>query len=442
MSTTFFARCERSPVIAWCALAVVGCVALGSLLPLNFDRGPAGWDARFGFSQLVWGESPVSDIAANVCVYLPVGAMLVLLAARGGRATVRCLMLAGVAGLLMSGALEWSQTMLPSRVASWTDVCMNVVGTMAGAMIAAAGPLTVVRDRLLRGVRAWPVSTAATLLTLGLIVYHLLPFDVVTSSAALWDSLRASRIGFSFLDRGVDDWVAWGGYAGQFALLGFLFARGCSERGGTFGESAGAAVMHIAVVALVLEVVQVFVVSHAFDVMDGAAGVVGGALGVVAATLLAMRARVPSLRAVLGIVLAGEAAYLLMVSAAPFDLSWGHMDMARLNGLPFWSYFVRPFGAAAGTLLQTAVTYGVLATVLWVLLAGTPRSVRVIGVVLGALAVASGCEMLQMLTASRHPDVTDPLVAGCVALAVGMLEPVAWPTPAARAVAVRQTERR
>ena len=219
MSGIAVIRKGLSPLIAWCALTVVGAVALGSLLPLNFDHSLANG----GFSEFVWGESPISDIVTNVCVYLPVGGMLFLCLARNGRRTILAVPAACAFGLMMSVGLEWLQTMVPLRVASWTDVCMNAAGTLVGAIVVAvAVRLGKLRSWILWGVRARPLSAAATAVTLGLMAYHLLPFDVVTSSAALWGSLSGSRLGFSFYGQGADAWLAWAGYAGQFALIGFL----------------------------------------------------------------------------------------------------------------------------------------------------------------------------------------------------------------------------
>ncbi len=424
MSGIAVKRKVRSPLIAWCTLVVVGSVAFGTLLPLNFDHGLG----EGGFSEFVWGGSPVSDIVTNVCVYLPVGGMLFLYIAHNRRRTILAVLAAGALGLMMSVGLEWLQTMLPMRVASWTDVCMNVGGTLGGGIAAMiALRLGKLRSWILWGLRARPLSAAATAVTLGLIAYHLLPFDVVTSSAALFGSLRESRLGFSLHGQGASSWLAWAGYAGQFALVGFLSVHAFMERGRSLRRSVAESIQHVAVVALVLEVVQIFVVSHTFDVMDGVAGVVGGGTGVAIARCLVGWRRVPSLRSALTIVLACEVSYLLLVSATPFDLSWAHVELSRLNALPFLTYFMRPFGAAAGALSQTVLTYGVLAMAAWFVLGDAPRSIRVFGVVACTVGVASGCEVLQMLTGGRHPDVTDPLIAMGLAIAVSMIEPARVP---------------
>ncbi|MEE9295011.1 MAG: VanZ family protein [Phycisphaerae bacterium] len=424
---------DSPPVLVWCMVVVVGCVATGTLLPFSFERGPAGADQLFGLSQLGWHRSSLSDVLTNVCVYLPVGGLFALLfRARGMNPAARSdfarvLFACGLA-VLMSVGLEWMQTMMPFRVASWVDVCMNGLGALAGATLATsarfADPMC---RRLLRALRLQPFSTAAGVVTVGLVLYHLMPFDFVTSSASLWQSLRQSRALPLQRAMGPETWVACAGYAGQFAVLGFLGVLGYCRRGWSLGDSVKRTLTHVSVLALLIEVLQVLVVSHAFDVVDGMAGAAGGLVGTaVAAWLVAARIQ-PSWRGVLGVVLAGQVAYLWVLSAAPFDLAWGHVDPSRTISLPFWGHFMRPFGVAMAELLETAVTFALLGAVVWTLLVGWPRRLRMVGVLLVVVGVSSACEVLQMLTASRYADVTDPLVAVCVAVAVVLLAPpVEW----------------
>ncbi len=410
---------------AWCALVWCGCVVMGTLVPFSFDCAMGGSGELFGLGRLGWHHSSVSDVVANVLVYVPVGAGISLfLSGRVGSLLLR--LLAGLGGgLLLSVGLEWLQTMMSFRVASWVDVCMNGVGALAGAglVIGVRGVLVWTWRWLVSEVHTRPLPCCVTALTLGVLAYNLVPFDVVVSTEGLWDSLRASRIQPSLYEVGIEDWTDWAGYAGQLGLIGFLSVLGLRSGGNTLRRSVWRGLGHVAVLALLIEVLQLFVQSHAFDVMDGLAGLCGGAAGAAAAGLVLGCGAAPSLRGVVVTVLIGQVLYLFAANAAPFDLSWGHVDVSRVTALPFWGYFMRPFGAAMGVLLEKTVTFGVLAGSLWLLLGGTGRLVRSACVVSGVVLVASGCEFLELLTSSRHADVTDPMIALGVAVAVVLVEP-------------------
>ena len=283
------------------------------------------------------------------------------------------------------------------------------------------------------------------MLTAGLVVYHLLPFDFVTSSTALWASLRESRT--LPLQRTIDPetWVGCAGYAGQFAILGCLCVLGCTGRGRRLGSSVGRAFVHVGVVALIIEALQLFVVSHTFDVLDLSAGALGGLFGATAAGFVTVGRVAPSWRGVLGVLLAGQVAYLWIQSAAPFDLSWDHIDPSRIISLPFWGYFLRPFGNAVAAILETAITFAVLSGIVWFVLTGLSVRVRAAAVLITAVGVSSVCEGLQMLTASHYADVTNPLVAFLAAVAIVILvvaPPFEWDAKTAELVPVQVQQSR
>jgi len=111
------------------------------------------------------------DVAANVIGYLPFGMLVVFAlypAMRGLAATI----VAIFAGMLLSGALEAIQTLLPNRVSSNLDFLTNLAGTVIGAFLGAL--LThafLEQSRLLQLRREWFVADAGR----GLIVAGLWP---------------------------------------------------------------------------------------------------------------------------------------------------------------------------------------------------------------------------------------------------------------------------
>ncbi len=122
---------------AWpLALIYSALIVFASLFP--FD----GWRAQ-GIDPLVFLLAPLPppywtgfDIATNVVGYAPLGFLLVLALLRSG--WPRCaVLLATLAGGLLSLAMEFLQIYLPRRVPSNLDLLLNAGGALLGALTAA-----------------------------------------------------------------------------------------------------------------------------------------------------------------------------------------------------------------------------------------------------------------------------------------------------------------
>ena len=113
--------------------------------------------------------------------------------------------------------------------------------------------------------------------------------------------------------------------------------------------------------------------------------------------------------------------------------------------LPFWGYFIRPFGNAVAAILQTAVTFAVLSGIVWFVLIGLSVRMRAAAVLMTAVGVSAVCEGLQMLTANHYADVTNPLVAFLAAVAIVILvvaPPFEWDVKTAELVPVQVQQSR
>lgn len=203
-------------------LAVVGFLIIyGSLYPFHF----AGIDADGPLDvlrKLPWARTTRSDIAANIVLYLPLGACLGwLLAGRRGAAFALVASLA--AGALLSSTIEILQLFETRRVASLQDIAYNTLGTFLGAAFAlvlrASGQR--LRTPSLALVLSEPVAAALIVLW---ICARLAPFDFAADPVEWRDSLRP-------LLRG--DWQAlWP--AARFAVLwlvAFEACRALAQRG-------------------------------------------------------------------------------------------------------------------------------------------------------------------------------------------------------------------
>ena len=122
---------------AWpLALSYAALIIFASLFP--FD----GWRAQ-GIDPLVFLLARVPppywtgfDVATNVIGYAPLGFLLVLGMLRTGW-TRGPVVLATLAGALLSLGMEFLQIYLPRRVPSNLDLLLNIGGTLAGALAAA-----------------------------------------------------------------------------------------------------------------------------------------------------------------------------------------------------------------------------------------------------------------------------------------------------------------
>lgn len=429
MTPSYIHRGAFSPLLAWCTLAVCGCVTSGTLLPFHFDTPVAGASEWFGLARVGWPVSTVDDLVTNVAIYIPIGLLLSLLLGRHVRSNLRRVLLVTAAGLSMSLGLEWMQTMMSSRYASWMDVGMNGLGTTLGAMAAVlVGAFRGIRDRLESHARLRPWSTATAALAVGLMAYHMVPFDFVGNSSAMRRSLAQTSLwpltGTATVDfSSVGEWIRISGYASPFGLLAFIGVLGRRERGMTGAASRRAMLTGIAVIPLALEVSQIFVASHAFDLMDWLAGATGGAIGAIVACRWCAGGRSVSARAVFAGAVFLQVPYLLVNSATALDLSLSDALQSRLVWMPFAGHFARPFGAAMADIIATAVTFVIFAGLVRGLWGGGDRIRRAVFIVLPVVTVASICELMQMFASSHTPDVTTPLIAVMAAVVVVLWEP-------------------
>lgn len=78
-----------------------------------------------------------SDIAANLLSYLPFG-LLLGLALRARFSAKWSALFAMLCGAVLSGAMEYAQMYLPSRISSNIDLLTNSIGALTGALLAVA----------------------------------------------------------------------------------------------------------------------------------------------------------------------------------------------------------------------------------------------------------------------------------------------------------------
>jgi VanZ family protein len=184
------------------ALLFVAFIIYGSLFPFTDWRTP---DTELFTFLFAWPHAiERADIVQNVLAYAPLGLFIVLWRKRV-RSLVPPVVVALVCGGVLSLLMESLQQYEPSRTSSLADLAMNLLGTLAGALLGAALDPGAPSMRRLHGVRdSWIV--AGTLPNLGLAAIALwflsqtsplVPtFDIGQlrqSLAPLWFSLHAPQ---------------------------------------------------------------------------------------------------------------------------------------------------------------------------------------------------------------------------------------------------------
>lgn len=409
----------------WYALLAV---AYCSLLPLRFDPGVCAAQLGLGISRIAFAATSLTDVVTNLLIYLPVTLLFSLrgLSRGAGRFNAALVPLAIAAGLSLS--IETLQSAMPERVASWWDVLLNVTGAAAGVVIAHTLPVRcgAALDRLRR--RPWHAIVMA--LGLALFAYHLIPFDFVTSTEALHASFRRARVelmpGYVHGSRAAAAVLSSFAAAAWFGLAAGLYANMRLRRGAEPVVAMLSGIRHGALLAALIEMLQLFTRSHAFELADivtrSAAAVIGGT----AVAILAEKSRSPSASRApsealrlsgLAFMLAVQVALLLGTVGSPgAAIDTSAVRTARV--VPFESLWRAPAATAVTNVIDTSLTYGLLAATVALLLGYVDRRSAGPIVCLTVSAFALFVTIAEALLKHSALDVTDPAIATLAAFAV------------------------
>ncbi len=440
-------REDRGRSLSWGWVAViVGAVLYGSLIPFEIDRAALAAPGGIGFPTLAWSFTTVSDVITNWVVYVPVGLAAALCGPARRRGSATLLAISLLVGAALSILVESIQTVIVERVASWPDVGCNCAGALTGGLAAL-------------GVRRWgthaalwarlalcdrPFAVGATVLTMGLVVHGLAPFDFVRTTAGLQDSfLQADWDLTSPRTTGVDNvshQVLGGKPAGAawFSLLAYLNAFANLQRRRRPIIAWASAMKHTMVVIVVLEFMRLFTVSQTFDLAAMLLGLSAALLGAWLAVFLIDPATHGRWREEIGhalptillpVVAVFQIGVLLLGSVDMQVWSAGGFDAAVIRWLPFeamWHGSMIQAGCGTATAL---VTFGVLTVTVGTVLCRVrvSRAWVVAGVVVTLLAVFA--EYLRGASAVAVPDLTGPVLAmiasGLAIRAVAMVKQAA-----------------
>ncbi len=413
----------------------IAAVLYGSLIPFDFDPTAIHLTTGFGLLQVGLQAINLDDLMTNLLVYIPIGVACVVCGRPRRLGRMARVPLAIVIGVAVSLVAETLQTSLASRVASWTDVLLNGMGTAIGAVAyVALYDVVVLAFRRLRSQwRNRPFTTCTLLLTIGLIIFGLAPFDFVMSSSGLqasflrarWDltTPRVSAIGVLPYASMIAE--LYGAF--WFMLLGYTGALAAREAELNPARALACAIRNSVLLVVLIEFMQLFTVSHEFDLASIVIRIIGVVLGARTAVYvidaaIGSRWRVrPGLAAptALLVPLGILQIVVLLVSVVdePVMLETG-LNLSQVRWIPFEAFWHKPFIQATSAAMSALATYGTLAATLAILL----RRARIsqagwmtgVGVVLLAITV----ESIQAAGITRTADLTMPILAAIAAAAV------------------------
>ncbi len=419
----------------WLAGAVVAWVLFivyGSLVPLDWQPQPldATWQAFVALPLPRFGVSAGIDAAVNFLLTVPpaFGLAHLLSPRKGASGSGRVgsawvwLAVAVVLGLLSLG-IEFAQMFFPPRSPSWSDVVAQWCGTLFGLGLhmrygrSAGGAL--------QGLGAHPAGTgtAARWLAVwlgGLLLFSLMPLDLSLLPVELYRKWRDGRVLLWPFSGQADGWdqavYGWVSESLLWLPVGALWRIDGHHR--SLRQIVGRGL----VVALAIELMQLFVMSRVTDVTDillaGAGVLLGAAL--VAPVRAALKAP-PALRQRrIGAAVALWGLVALFVLWMPFDFRPDRVSAAAFNEaflrLPFLTYVSRGEFGALSEILRKLLVFLPAGLLIGAAFAGAARPPRwpLAGVALLAFVLEAG----QIALPGKVADLTDA-VLGCVGAWLG-----------------------
>jgi len=371
----------------------------GTLFPFWFDFSGRELSEAWARSGLLpyWDLDrgrihSIPDIVANILLTLPLGFFGALHRGDGrGGAMWRWWVL----GFVLGVAAETLQLAIPSRSSSITDACNNAFGVLAGSAAACIAGTRLLR--LLSGTICSRECTCLWILTGILATTMLGPFDLSLDIAHIRADMRMlyNNPWESGLPLG-DAWIQ----IAEFAILGALAGR-MARTGGPGTRKLGFWGSAAAVLAMppALEIAQLLVESHAPSFRDLAMATGSLAAG------FAVGAYAPRLaRPACGFILVSLA--IVASGLSPYRFASGR-GVSSFEWIPLVEYYRHTTAPALYDAILGFLSFGLAGGLLKLSCTRCSRAL-VVGY---ALVLAGAIEYVQLYLPSRHPGVTDMLIA-------------------------------
>ncbi len=415
------------------ALVYTAFVIYGSLVPLEYRALP--WDEAVArFTAIRWLELGVgsrADWVANLLLFIPLSFLWMgaLSAGAGPLRTALATLALIPAATALSLGIEFTQLFFPQRTVSQNDIFAETLGGLIGVQVwwGTGG-------RFLVWLQSWQKTRARAALAermawgylAGVLVYNVLPLDLTISLVEIFHQWREGKVNLLPFGRlpadpalalyeVVTDALIWV----PLALLWRLDGTRSSRR--VWAMTMAMAVM--------LELMQLFVYSRVSDTTDLFTAAAGAALGAWVGGRLAARdapsSRPLAWRTWLPFALAaGWMVVLVLVFWFPFDFRTdGSFIKGRLGfveRVPFEVYYFGTEYRAITEVLHKTLFFAPLGALLAWGVTGLPyvwRSLAMAGATGSIVAFALMIELGQVLLPGKFPDTTDWLLASLGGLA-------------------------
>ena len=199
-------RLSRSNAVMLAAATSIAAVTYGAFVPLNYE--PLTWDDTFRLAgEIPWlalGVNRRADWVANGVLFFPCGLLLTASLSLNGGPIVRgaAAIAAGTVLSGLAGAIEVAQYWFPGRTVSQNDILSEAVGAWIGALTwGCFAPDICKKLRALMDSRGEDLQVHLTQLYMaGLLIYGLVPFDLVLSASEFQAKFALERIVWGWTD--------------------------------------------------------------------------------------------------------------------------------------------------------------------------------------------------------------------------------------------------
>lgn len=346
-----------------------------SLLPFEFRWGRMPGSVSSVLDRLCRTSLTLSDVVANITLYVPFGALGYLAWRRRGFGVITSASVTMVVGGWISFGIEVVQVALPARVPSIIDVVCNLMGNVLGVALGVIVRPAIVQAaaRMHRALRTNPWSVIAKCLACGLVLIELRPYDAQLSTPALaraarsaqldpasaWRALNAPGVGGageSELDPSRARRAQWDyalDRAGETAGYAVLAGATALAMQVEFGLGRVAAVAYGGFVSVVLSIVvtgaRMLLISRGLDTLHPLIGLAGAALAAIVMMFVlssspatrdrradgATEFRLPVRGLALGV--GSAVAFVVLRGTAPMDFQFGSAVASTqcANWVPF-----------------------------------------------------------------------------------------------------------
>lgn len=401
-------------------------IVYGSLIPFELRdySFPAAIDSFKNIRYLQLGVASRADWVANILLYMPLAFMLMAYLARGRPVRFgsgfNMLLVAGVC-VSIAVIVEFTQIFFAPRTVSLNDLIAETIGSALGICV-----WRLWRQKLQNwsfninlGGRRGLDSAFAGYLAL-LFAFSLFPFDLLVSPDEFSIKLQGALVAWFWVDPA--EGLALRVYASRAGLLMFFMPFGAllSASWNLSGQGLKRAMIAGALLASLIEVLQLFVASAVTEGGSVVLAAAGAGLGYGSAQWLKLKGAGVLLKwfSRLWMLLALGYGVLLMFVSGWFSHAWVGVPEAISSFnyqalIPFYYHYFSTETSAVRSLVFNAAMYGPLGMGALLLALDAPHRwplFRRLALVAGGL-LAVVMETGKLFVSLKHPDYTNILIA-------------------------------